>query len=404
MMRMSSSSSKQCFLSGEGIGTPGYFASRVTKAFLSADIPLHKLNNPELKSLFQFMGKAAPSESSCRSKVSALHEEENQRLKSLLAGKDLFLVVDEAEVADRKYINIIVGDVNIPAVTYLLGCDECSVSVSQQVIIHAVDDAMRFLDADRGRLVLLLSDAARYMTAAGDVLRQLYPRLFHVTCTAHLLHNCAEKVRAYYTKVDKLIAAVKAATVRNRTRKEQFATIGYPPVPVVTRWASWLKAAKYYANNLPTVIQIVKSFSGKGLLVSRAKEAVCQEGLQQDLLAVSKSYLVLIDLVLKCESTSYTIADAHRDLQSLNFEEDPCDIRSYLQKRVKQNKDLTGIMELSRPDIPPALYGKLQLCQATSACVERSFSMLNKLHANNRNFKAENVSHYLKLKYNAKHH
>ena len=102
MMWMSSSSSKQCFLSAEGIGTPGYFASRVTEAFLSADIPLHKLNNPELKSLFQFMGKAAPSESSCRSKVSALHEEENQRLKSLLAGKDLFLVVDEAEVADRK--------------------------------------------------------------------------------------------------------------------------------------------------------------------------------------------------------------------------------------------------------------------------------------------------------------
>jgi len=94
--------------------------------------------------------------------------------------------------------------------------------------------------------LLLLSDAARYMTAAGRLLQQLYPRLFHVTCTAHLLHNCAEKVRAYFSDVDDLIATVKAATVRSKDRKELFASIGYPPQPVVTRWATWLKAAIHY--------------------------------------------------------------------------------------------------------------------------------------------------------------
>jgi len=84
------------------------------------------------------------------------------------------------------------------------------------------------------------------MTAAGRLLQQLYPRLFHVTCTAHLLHNCAEKVRAYFSDVDDLIATVKAATVRSKDRKELFASIGYPPQPVVTRWATWLKAAIHY--------------------------------------------------------------------------------------------------------------------------------------------------------------
>ena len=82
--------------------------------------------------------------------------------------------------------------------------------------------------------MLLLSDAARYMTAAGPLLQQLYPRLVHVTCTAQLLQNCAEKVRAYFSDVDDLIATMKAATVRSKDRKELFASIGYPPQPVVT--------------------------------------------------------------------------------------------------------------------------------------------------------------------------
>ena len=63
----------------------------------------------------------------------------------------------------------------------------------------------------------LLSDAARYTQAAGKTLKRLYPRLFHVTCLAHLLHNCAIKVRAHYTAVDEVIARVKAATVKNKT-------------------------------------------------------------------------------------------------------------------------------------------------------------------------------------------
>ena len=44
-------------------------------------------------------------------------------------------------------------------------------------------------------LILLLSDAASYMTACTAALKVLYPYLFHMTCTAHMLHNCAEKVR-----------------------------------------------------------------------------------------------------------------------------------------------------------------------------------------------------------------
>ena len=56
---------------------------------------------------------------------------------------------------------------------------------------------------------------------------------------------------------------------------------------------------------------------------------------------------------------------------------------------------------MERQDISPAVYHMLQTSQPTSASVERSFSMLKKLLAKDRNFKAENVRHYMILRFNA---
>lgn len=60
------------------------------------------------------------------------------------------------------------------------------------------------------------------LTAAGNALKLLYSQHFHVTCTAHLPHNCAEKVRGHFDKGDNLIARVKAAVVNNKERGHLF--------------------------------------------------------------------------------------------------------------------------------------------------------------------------------------
>ena len=41
----------------------------------------------------------------------------------------------------------------------------------------------------------------------------------------------------------------------------------------ITRWATWLRAALYYNENLPAVCTIGNNWSIAGLLVSRAKDA-----------------------------------------------------------------------------------------------------------------------------------
>ena len=111
------------------------------------------------------------------------------------------------------------------------------------------------------------------MSLAGKTLKEFYPSLMHVTCVAHLLHNCAVRVRAHFKNIDEIIATIKAATIKNKDRKKDFHDAGlpFPLDPVITRWATWLRAALYYSENLPTVRTIVNNWTSAGLLVSRAK-------------------------------------------------------------------------------------------------------------------------------------
>ena len=95
--------------------------------------------------------------------------------------------------------------------------------------------------------------------------------MFHVTCVAHLLHNCAVKIKSHFEDVDQLIAKIKAVTIKNITRQTKFSAVGYTPQLVPSRWGSWLNAALYYAKNLPEVKAIVESFVGSGILVIQAK-------------------------------------------------------------------------------------------------------------------------------------
>ena len=49
----------------------------------------------------------------------------------------------------------------------------------------------------------------------------------------------------------------------------------------------------------------------------------------------------------------------------------------------------------------PAVHSLFQNSQPATASADRSFSMLKKLLAKDRNFKAENVQHYMILHFNS---
>ena len=98
--------------------------------------------------------------------------------------------------------------------------------------------------------------------AASAILKSLCPKLFHVTCVAHFLHNCTMKVKPHFEDVNQLIAKVKSATVTNKSRQAKFATVGSLPQPIVIKWGSWLNAALCYAKNLHEGKAIVEVLQG----------------------------------------------------------------------------------------------------------------------------------------------
>ena len=166
----------------------------------------------------------------------------------------------------------------------------------------------------------------------------LYPNLFHVTC---LTHNCAERVRSYFTHVDNLIARVKS------TRRALFTEIGSPPEPTVTRWGTWIASAEYYAENNVQVKEIVNSFSANGILVQKAKKAVNNETILTSLVKIKRDYSVLTTIIKKMENPKYSIHEAHSDINKLDFKDGSASVMPYIAKRMNKNSDVSAIMELN---------------------------------------------------------
>ena len=156
--------------------------------------------------------------------------------------------MDETEITKQKYISVLVGSLDAPNQTFLVDCHplDSGSNVNSSIILHTVDDILRQLEIKRENFSLFLTDATRYMSLAGKTLKELYPSM-HVTCVAHLLHNCAMRVRAHFKNIDEVIATIKTATIKNKDRKKDFYDAGLPspPDPVITKWATWLRAALY---------------------------------------------------------------------------------------------------------------------------------------------------------------
>ena len=134
---------------------------------------------------------------------------------------------------------MLVGSLDAPNQTFLVDCHplDCGSNVNSSIILHTVDDILRELEIKRENFSLFLSDAARYMSLAGKILKELYCFLMHVNCVAHLLRNCAMRVCAPFKSIDEVIATIKTATIKNINRKKDFHDAGLPfsPDPVITR-------------------------------------------------------------------------------------------------------------------------------------------------------------------------
>ena len=122
------------------------------------------------------------------------------------------------------------------------------------------------------------------------------------------------RVRAHFKNIDKVIATIKAATIKNKDRKKDFYDAGLPspPDPVITRWGTWLRAALHYSENLPAVRTIVNNWTSACFLVSRAKDAINVEDLVPDLVKINQ-YRTQVANVEFLEGSACTITEAYAE-------------------------------------------------------------------------------------------
>ena len=151
------------------------------------------------------MGKILPSETAARACVAKLASQKEQ-IQELFRDKKFFLIVDKAEVAKQKNINVLVDSLNAPNQTFLVDCHplDSGSNVNSNIILHTVDDILRQLEIKCENFSLFLTNAARYIPLAGKTLKELYLSLMHINCVAHLLHNCAMRVRAHFKDSDEV--------------------------------------------------------------------------------------------------------------------------------------------------------------------------------------------------------
>ena len=119
---------------------------------------------------------------------------------------------------------------------------------------------------DRVRAVV--SDSAAY---SKQIQTPLFPKSTHVLCLAHIVNLAFDvfKKSSDFQHVSTLISMVKSSLFKKPGRKSRFlsflreaislADVRLPPVPVSTKWNSWLEAAVYLATRLHTYESFFKA-------------------------------------------------------------------------------------------------------------------------------------------------
>ena len=203
-------------------------------------------------------------------------------------------------------------------------------SPNSEYIVKIITEVIKILDIAQEKFLVLLSDAAKYMTYAVNKLKDIYPNLFPFSCISHLYHNIAMKVSSFFPKVNFLIVSIKSALTKCIRRRMSFESIGLPPDTIVTRWGSWLKATRWCSTYFSELKKIVIEFEDGGKIIENAKAAVLDDDVRFELLELETKYLFLIDLIDKSESINYSVEMAINDINSINILNDKCNINSYI--------------------------------------------------------------------------
>ena len=148
------------------------------------------------------------------------------------------------------------------------------------------------------KVLVLVTDGARYMKLVGQILCSTFNNLIHITCLSHALHNVCESIVSDFSDCNRLISCGKKIFLKSNQRRNEFKVmykgVPLPPEPVRTRWGSWLRSVEYYSKHYNQFSDFVNSLdSNDSIYIKEAKDVMKNSELSNEFLYIVRTVSVL---------------------------------------------------------------------------------------------------------------
>ena len=181
-------------------------------------------------------------------------------------------------------------------------------------------------------------------------------------------------------------------STKRKTNFKEFCKIPLPPTPVLTRWATWLKTGFYYDKHFDIICRFINTIDYKNnKTLNKLKELVQNKELKSQLSDLIK-FEIITQSITEIQTQGLSVNKQLNIIKNLKKM-----LSSYslckLNKCIARNPDLKCFQTNY-----PKCYTFAPL---TTVDVERSFSILNNILADNRKcFSNDNLEKYVFVKYN----
>jgi hypothetical protein len=137
--------------------------------------------------------------------------------------------------------------------------------------------------------------------------KALYSKMMLVTCLVHAHDRIEETICGKFNNVDGLVLNVKKVFLKALSRLEIFKTedfgIYFSPVPIITRWGTWLKAAFYYSDNFTNIQNIFSKLNpDDAISIEKSIKIMTEFNLGPNLTYIKSNFRCLPINITKIES------------------------------------------------------------------------------------------------------
>ncbi len=363
------------------------------KAFGGTGIPLNNMRKPVFRNALKDLDPNLPSVNSVRKKLFLQFQKNINLFTSKCFNEKIYVICDETQKRGLKYFAVLIGLVKNPGDQFLVNLKVGNYKCDSQFVIDSLTEAIARIKVQFSNLSLVITDAVSYNLLAKKIITEKYKNVSWVTCFSHMLHNCCSFLSDFYSEETRLIILLNDFIKRSQLKaKAIFNGLNIPSL-VMTRWGSWLEVVEYYSLHSQKIISIIlgKTFELNSERNKKIYDVVIKNRENLNFASISANYGFLRRLIERSEIHGFSIQNAGDIMQDIEFNQDPAELKKYLNQRIVKN----DLFKLYAQESGNAGYSGIIHCPSTSVDIERLFSHLNNLTSSARNFKNENVLMYL---------